>query len=273
MTSFTHHDQVLMPAFQIIIFCVCLGQNPKGLEIAVYNPDNSSAYNYSAQLLSLVASQDLKLVKVNSESEAIDNIKSSHMWAALVLNKRFSDALADRMSSFITPSNATIIESTVQMYSDMTEFPIQVTILQAMNTAQTTFIKILIAEKGLSEQLLTPLINTAPPVYGSLTPDYRDFMAPGFLLGIVYMLALGHTALSFVLERKDGLLERTFVAGVKAHHMLSAHVVLQLVIIVVQMVFMMLFVFTVFGIAQRGSYFLVVLMLLAQGLVGMSFGR
>ena len=38
-------------------------------------------------------------------------------------------------------------------------------------------------------------------------------MAPGIILSITFFMATGLTALSFVLERKQGLLDRSLVAG------------------------------------------------------------
>lgn len=38
-------------------------------------------------------------------------------------------------------------------------------------------------------------------------------MAPGVVLSIAFLAAVALTALAFVLERKEGLLERTLVAG------------------------------------------------------------
>ena len=47
-------------------------------------------------------------------------------------------------------------------------------------------------------------------------------------------MAVGLTALSFILERKEGLLERSWVAGVTATEVMFAHVVAQFAVMVVQ---------------------------------------
>ena len=59
-------------------------------------------------------------------------------------------------------------------------------------------------------------------------------MAPGVILSITYFMAVGLTALSFIIERKEGLLDRSWMAGVTATEVMFAHVVAQFVVLVVQ---------------------------------------
>ena len=51
------------------------------------------------------------------------------------------------------------------------------------------------------------------PIYGGQNPSFTEFMAPGVLLSISFLAAVALTALAFVMERKEGLLERSLVAG------------------------------------------------------------
>ena len=46
-----------------------------------------------------------------------------------------------------------------------------------------------------------------------MKPTAPDFMAPGIILTIVYFMAVALTAATFVIERKQGLLDRVLVAG------------------------------------------------------------
>lgn len=82
------------------------------------------------------------------------------------------------------------------------------------------FLEYLITKQGLNKALAKPLLEMVdPPVYGKGNPSFRDFMAPGLILGITYALAIGLTAISFVIERKEGLFDRSLVAGVKPYQM------------------------------------------------------
>ncbi len=52
------------------------------------------------------------------------------------------------------------------------------------------------------------------PIYGDKSPTFTEFMAPGVILSIAFLAAVALTALAFVMERKEGLLERSLVAGI-----------------------------------------------------------
>jgi hypothetical protein len=49
-------------------------------------------------------------------------------------------------------------------------------------------------------------IQFEAPVYGSNTPTFTEFMAPGVILSITYFMAVGLTSISFIIERRDNQL-------------------------------------------------------------------
>ena len=55
------------------------------------------------------------------------------------------------------------------------------------------------------------------PVYGERAPDFTEFMAPGMIILIMYFLAMALTAEVFIIERKDGLIDRQAVQGDPSH--------------------------------------------------------
>ncbi len=57
-----------------------------------------------------------------------------------------------------------------------------------------------------------PLVFDAP-VYGTHELTFTDFMAPGIILTIVHSMALGYSAMIIIMERNEGLLDRTWIAG------------------------------------------------------------
>ena len=97
-------------------------------------------------------------------------------------------------------------------------------------------------------------------------------MAPGVLLSISFLAAVALTALAFVMERKEGLLERSLVAGVTSYEFLLSHVLTQLCVLVVQVILLLIFTFLVFEIPSEGPFIWVILLTLLQGSCGMAFG-
>ena len=98
-------------------------------------------------------------------------------------------------------------------------------------------------------------------------------MAPGVVVSISYIMATGLTALAFILERRDGLFERSLVAGVDTFQILIAHAMTQIIVMVVQILLVLVFTFLVFDIPSRGPFIWVILLLLLQGCTGMAFGK
>jgi ABC-type multidrug transport system permease subunit len=151
-------------------------------------------------------------------------------------------------------------------------------IIKALLKAEQKFQHVMIAKYNISRivnpRTVDPIVEFVdPPVYGTLEPSFRDFMVPGMILAITYILAVGLTALSFVIDRKEGQLERTVVAGVKIYQILIAQLILQLAILFLQTFFLMTVTFLIFKIRNKGSYIMIALMTLMQGLAGMSFGE
>ena len=98
-------------------------------------------------------------------------------------------------------------------------------------------------------------------------------MAPGVVVSICYIMATGLTALAFIIERRDGLFERSLVAGVDTLQILIAHALVQIFVMVIQIILVLFFTFLVFDIPSRGPFAWVISLLLLQGATGMAFGK
>ncbi|CAG00301.1 unnamed protein product [Tetraodon nigroviridis] len=132
---------------------------------------------------------------------------------------------------------------------------------------------------SMSYQVALP-IKFEEPIYGSMNMDFTTFVTPGAVLSdfsimscsITFYLAVGLTALSFVLERKEGLLDRCWVAGVSSLETMLAHLFSQLLVISVQIILLLLFILLVFNMPNKGSLVLIIILIVLQGVTGISFG-
>lgn len=92
------------------------------------------------------------------------------------------------------------------------------------------------------------------------------------MITIIFTLTIGLTALMFVIEKKEGLLDRSWVAGVTTIEIMSAHVTAKLLIMIVQITILIIIANLVFDVTMKGSNFISALILLLQGFCGMSYG-
>lgn len=89
---------------------------------------------------------------------------------------------------------------------------------------------------------------------------------------IVFFLAVALTSSALIIERTEGLLDRSWVAGVSPGEILFSHVVTQFVVMCGQTALVLVFMIVVFGVTCNGNIFLVVVLTLMQGMCGMCFG-
>lgn len=115
-------------------------------------------------------------------------------------------------------------------------------------------------------------VNFKPPIYGSETPNFTDFAAPGVILTIIFFLSVALTSGAMLIERNEGMLERCLVSGITGIELLFSHVVTQFVIMCGQTTFVLLFSFSIFGLTLQGDILWVILLTILTGLCGMCFG-
>lgn len=110
------------------------------------------------------------------------------------------------------------------------------------------------------------------PIYGTRTPNFTDFAAPGVILTVIYFLSVALTSGAMLIERNDGMLERCLVMGTTPIEVLFSQVITQFTIMVGQSMLVLIFCFTVFGLTNNGNIGLVIVLTILTGLCGMSFG-
>ncbi|XP_067466841.1 ABC transporter G family member 23 isoform X1 [Thunnus thynnus] len=258
--------QFLLPVIQISLICLCVGGDPKGIEVAVVNNETSpSAYSYS--LLSFLDNTSVHQVPL-SHTDAFDGIYNGEYWGVISFGKNFTSYLTKRMIQRQV-SREVIDGGSVHVWLDLTNRQIAFMLQKKLHEAFQAFVD---NKLGSMSYLVAMPIKFEEPIYGSLNTDFTTFVTPGAVLSITFYLAVGLTALSFVLERKEGLLDRCWVAGVSSMETMLAHLFSQLFVISVQIILLLLFILLVFKMPNEGSLVLVIILIVLQGITGISFG-
>lgn len=94
-----------------------------------------------------------------------------------------------------------------------------------------------------------------------------------WLFRIVFFLAVALTSSALIIERMEGLLDRSWVAGVTPVEILFSHVVTQFVVMCGQTALVLIFMILVFGVKCNGGIGWVIVLTILQGLCGMCFGK
>jgi len=75
------------------------------------------------------------------------------------------------------------------------------------------------------------------------------------MVTIIFTLAIGLTALMFVLEKKGGLMDRNYIAGVSIIEIMSAHVTVKFFIMAVQIILVLVIATFVFEVREDTFFY------------------
>lgn len=89
---------------------------------------------------------------------------------------------------------------------------------------------------------------------------------------IVFFLSVAVTSGAMLIERNEGLLERSLVSGITGTEILFSHVVTQFVLMICQCTLVLVCAFGVFHLTMRGELVWVTTLTMLTGLCGMCFG-
>lgn len=90
---------------------------------------------------------------------------------------------------------------------------------------------------------------------------------------IIFFLSVALTSGAMLLERNEGLLERSLVSGITGTEILFGQVVTQFTVMIGQTVMMLIFVFAIFKVTLQGDIGLVIALTILAGMCGMCFGK
>ena len=121
-------------------------------------------------------------------------------------------------------------------------------VLSWMSMTMTIMESFQIHSCGLPTELASIPLVFEEPVYGNHELTFTDFMAPGIILTIVHSMALGYSAMIIIMERNEGLLDRTWVAGVTPGEFALAHFLVSLVVNLLQVIVTLVFMILVFQV-------------------------
>jgi len=90
---------------------------------------------------------------------------------------------------------------------------------------------------------------------------------------LIFFLAVTVTSIIIIVERDEGVWDRTLVAGVSTNEILVSHMMTQGLVMGIQTAEVLLMGFAVFQLRCKGNLVTITLILLIQGLCGMSAGK
>jgi ABC-type multidrug transport system permease subunit len=118
-----------------------------------------------------------------------------------------------------------------------------------LNSTQLFLKEVLLSYK-VDPALADPPVIVESPIYGTQVQRFLNFAAPGMMISIIFFSAIGLTALIFVVEKKEGLLERSWIAGVTTVEVMLAHIIVKFFIQFIQIILMVVFADVIFQVCS-----------------------
>ncbi|XP_053682131.1 ABC transporter G family member 23 isoform X2 [Sabethes cyaneus] len=273
-----------LPVMQVILFCLAIGRDPTNLNIAIVNGEmntssNGECYfdagcsftNLSCRYLNHLNTTISKIYYPDLDS-AVDAVRQGNAWGALYFTDNFTDALVARIALGRDADDETLDQSEIRVWLDMSNQQIGIMLNRDLQVAYREFAQELLRVCDNNPKLGDVPIQFKQPIYGTNDPSFTDFVAPGVILTIVFFLAVALTSSVLIIERTEGMLDRSWVAGVTPGEILFSHVITQFVVMCGQTALVLIFMIVVFGVTNNGEIVWIVLLTILQGLCGMCFG-
>lgn len=273
-----------LPVMQVILFCLAIGRDPTGLHLAIVNHEmnwttkacpvrtNCSFENLGCRYLSTLPKETIIQDHYPDPESAINAVRVGDAWGALYFTENFTDALVARMVLGRDADEETLDQSEIRVWLDMSNQQIGLMLNRDLQLSYRDFAQDLLSSCNQNPKIADIPIQFKEPIYGSNDPSFTDFVAPGVILTIVFFLAVALTSSALIIERMEGLLDRSWVAGVTPLEILFSHVITQFVVMCGQTALVLIFMIYVFGVECKGDLLLVVILTILQGLCGMCFG-
>lgn len=273
-----------LPVMQVILFCLAIGRDPEGLKVAIVNKEMfyenmtcpismDCSFTYlSCRYLSFLDTDIITKKYYPDLDSAMKDIRDGEVWGTLYFTENFTDALVARMALGKDSDDETLDQSEIRVWLDMSNQQIGLMLARNLQYSYRDFAKDLLTSCHQNAKLADIPIQFKDPIYGTNDPSFTDFVAPGVILTIVFFLAVALTSSALIIERMEGLLDRSWVAGVSPGEILFSHVVTQFVVMCGQTALVLIFMILVFDVECKGDIGWVIILTILQGLCGMCFG-
>lgn len=261
---------ILLPATQALIYCLAVSKDTVHLKAAVFNQELEPGYgNEFIRQLKQVRDYAIQPTMHSSWESALKAVHNRSALGAIWIPNNYTESFDIRIEDAFNADNATVDNSTIRLYMDNSMYVQSLEFVHTLLESFTDFSKTVFKEKDMQAIEFPVELEMT-----ELSKDFRfrDYYMPGYFLLFMYIAQITVASLTLTQERKDGLFERSLVAGVSHELIFISHIVTSCIISIVQIVLLDLTAFGMFTNPNNGSYWLHFVFFLLQSLNAMSLG-
>ncbi len=259
-----------IPIVIIVLMILCFARLPHSFPVAVYNGEQEP------KLSKLFIEQiNKKLIHINyhnTNESAFTSVVKGKSWFAISFEKNFSESFRIRVLEPNVLTDEELEYSNIKLYADMSNAFAGLHIYEYLLASFRRFLEKFSTTLGFSPLAFSIPVLVEEPVYGKNEWLFYESLAPGMLVGTFHALPMVFAAFLIVVERRDGHIDRAFVAGIKPFEILLTHIITVFTAIISSVLFSMFVAFVIFDMPLKGPVIDVFGLLVMKGLEGMSFG-
>ncbi|KYN03410.1 ABC transporter G family member 23 [Cyphomyrmex costatus] len=281
---------ILFPIIQISVFIIAIGKDPKGLKIGVVNNEAGNCdygsncgnvwndeitchfNNLSCRFLHDFSDSIATQEYYDDIYEANYAIQNGKLNGLMYFSQNFSESLQIRMEDATMAKDSDLLASQIQVFLDMGDMQIGLHLQKKLFYRFLEIYEDIMRDCKYSPKLADPPIRFKKPVYGSIDLNYADFLAPSYMLILIFCLASSVSTSVIITDRLEGVWNRSIVQGVRTNEILLSHIIIQSIIIVVHTTMIMLLYFSIWGLESKGSIFDVIILTFLMGFCGLMYG-
>jgi ABC-type multidrug transport system permease subunit len=206
----------------------------------------------------------------DSYEKALLDAKRVNIIGIIEFPSTYSNTMAESLNNNINQSRKA--RSKISVTMDQTNHQVTLFLQKGLRDVFLNYSENMLTSCGLPRNLNSFPIKFLEPIYGDFNADYKQSMAPSMVLSMTFFTICGLTIVVIMSDRKEGFWNRTILAGVTTSEILFAHIIIQSVILIFQVIEIVLIVGLVIPLHNQGSYFLVIMMLALEGWSGLFLG-
>ena len=247
-----------LPGIVLFINSIAIGQDPKNLPIAFVNQENDCSEKFylkscEANLLGCYFQQALNdsslvsLIPYTNVSAAQLDTERGLVRGSIVVPPHFSVSYLKKildtwrfnnfLFSYQEDDTDVATDETIEISLDASDPQLNLFMKKAITDSLDELIvnvSRLCKEDLPASGIDLKMFTISDPLLGTEDSDYREFITPGMICCAVFFLAMALTSESFITERAQGLLERSWITGVLPIEIIASYIMSQFLVMVMQ---------------------------------------
>ena len=264
----------LTPTLMFTFTMLSIGDGPINMNLAIFDEEkhNNLTQKWGQLFLNCLERDRFILHYFETLEEAIESVKLGHNHAAIEINERFTIASMLRLYYLTETNEDTLGESMINVYIDQSNQVIALQVKSFLYLAMTKFSRVIALKVDIKHEFFEVPLNFDETIYEDSKGSIKEFVLPGFYLASVCYNAAVMTGHNIIVERKDGIFQRSIVAGITASDILSSNIIFQMLVQVFQMTLLLSTAYFMLHIRFTGSFLYFISMIFSQGLCGIGLG-